>query len=63
MKSNKIPVPDGIVIEMTAALDNFRINKIMEIINEIHDTGKILEDNSTSIFIALPKKPNECELH
>lgn len=62
MKSNKIPVPDGIVIEMTAALDNFRINKIMEIINEIHETGKILED-STSIFIALPKKPNECELH
>ena len=36
-----------------------------EIINEIYDSGTILEDLSKSTFIALPKKPNatECELH
>ena len=50
---------------MIEAFENFGINTLTEIINEIYDSGNIPEDLSKSIFIALPKKPNatECELH
>ena len=65
MKGNKARGPDGIVIEMIKALDDFGIEKLTVIANEIYDTGKIPQDLSKSIFIALPKKPGtiECELH
>ena len=64
-KRNKAAGPDGIVVEMIEALEDFGINKLTEIINEIYDSGSIPEDLSKSIFIALPKKSNatECELH
>ena len=47
------------------ALDDFGIEKLTIMANEIYDTGKIPQDLSKSIFIALPKKPGtiECELH
>ena len=63
-KGNKVAGPDGIV-EMIEALEDFGINTLTEILNGIFDSGNIPEDLSTSIFIALPKKPNvtECELH
>ena len=50
---------------MIKALDDFGIEKLTIMANEIYDTGKILQDLSKSIFIALPKKPGtiECELH
>ena len=65
MKGNKARGPDGIVIEMIKALDDFGIEKLTIMTNEIYDTGKIPQDLSKSIFIALPKKPGtiECELH
>ena len=65
MKGNKARGPDGIVIEMIKALDDFGIEKLTIMANEIYDTGKIPQDLSKSIFIALPKKPGtiECELH
>ena len=64
-KRNKAAGPDGIVVEMIEALEDFGIDTMTEIINEIYDSGTIPEDPSKSIFIALPKKPNatECELH
>ena len=64
-KRNKAAGPDGIVVEMIEALEDFGINTLTEIINEIYDSGSIPEDLSRSIFIALPKKSNatECELH
>ena len=64
-KRNKAAGPDGIVVEMIEALEDFGINTLTEIINEIYDSGSIPEDLSKSIFIALPKKSNatECELH
>ena len=65
-KRNKAAGPDGTVVEMIeAALDDFGIDTMTEIINEIYDSGTIPEDLSKSIFIALPKKPYEtgCELH
>ena len=65
MKGNKARGPDGIVIEMIKTLDDFGIEKLTIMANEIYDTGKIPQDLNKSIFIALPKKPGtiECELH
>ena len=65
MKTNKAAGPDGIVTEMVTALDDFGIEKLTEVTNEIYESGEIPEDLSKSIFIALPKKPGatECELH
>ena len=50
---------------MIKALGDFGIEKLTIMANEIYDTGKIPQDLSKSIFIALPKKPGaiECELH
>ena len=61
MKGNKARGPDGLVIEMIKALDDFGIEKLTIMANEIYDTGKIPQDLSKS----LPKKPGtiECELH
>ena len=65
MKRNKTAGSDEIVIEMVTALEDFGIEKVTEVINEIYNTGEIPEDLSKSIFIALPKRAgaNECELH
>lgn len=50
---------------MFSALDNFGIDKITEVINEIYKSDNILEDVSISIFVALNKKlgVNECNLY
>ncbi|MCH9665805.1 MAG: hypothetical protein K0U41_08180 [Gammaproteobacteria bacterium] len=65
MKRNKAAGPDEIVTEMITALEEFGIEKLTEVVNEIYDSGEIPDDLSKSIFIALPKKPGatECELH
>ena len=46
MKGNKPRGPDGIVIEMIKALDDFGIEKLTIMANEIYDTGKIPQDLS-----------------
>lgn len=53
-----------IIIEVLTTLDNFKI-EIAEIRNLIYDSGKILEDMSRSVFMALQKKQCaiECDLH
>ena len=65
MKRNKATGPDEISAEMLEALDDYGLEKLTELINEIYDSGDIPEDLSKSIFIALPKKAGatECELH
>ena len=65
LKRNKAAGPDEVVTEMMIALEDYGIDKLTDIVNEIYDTGVIPEDLSRSIFIALPKKPGatECELH
>ena len=62
---NKVAGPDNIVIEMINALEEFRIEKLTDMINEIYEKGEIPRDLSRSIFIALSKRPEaiECELH
>ena len=65
LKSNKAAGPDEVVTEMLIALEDYGIDKLTDIVNEIYDTGVIPEELSRSIFIALPKRPGatECELH
>lgn len=43
---------------MVSALDNFKIDNVTEIINDKYDNGKIPEDISKSIIIALLKLPD-----
>ena len=65
MKTGKATGPDGLSIELIEALEEYGIEKVTTLLNEIYDTGQIPVDMSRSIFIALPKKPEatECELH
>ena len=65
MRKNKAAGPDGVVIEMIEALEEYGVEKLTEIINKIYDDGKFPEDLSKSIFITLPKKPGavDCEQH
>ncbi|XP_047494947.1 uncharacterized protein LOC125043038 [Penaeus chinensis] len=65
MRKNKAAGPDEIVTEMVTAMEDFGIEKLTEVINDIYDSGEIPKELSKSIFIALPKKPGaiEYELH
>ena len=65
MRKNKAAGPDGVVIEIIEALEEYGVEKLTEVINKIYDDGKFPEDLSKSIFITLPKKPNavNCEEH
>ena len=65
MKRNKACGPDNIFAELLQATEEFSVDKITEIANDMYNSGNIPEDLSKSIFIALPKKPGatECELH
>ena len=56
MRSNKAPGPDRITTEMVKVLDDFGIEKITKLANEMHDNGKIPENLSRSISIVIPKK-------
>ena len=65
MKRNKAAGPDGVVMEMVEALENYGVMKLTEVINKIYDDGKFPDDLCKSIFITLPKKPGavECGQH
>ena len=65
IKTGKATGPDGLSIELIEALEEYRIEKVTTLLNEIYDTGQIPVDMSRSIFKALPKKPGatDCELH
>ena len=64
-KKGKAPGPDNITIELLEALEEFGVDQITKILNNIYDTSEIPEDLSKSIFITLPKKAGaiECELY
>ena len=65
IRKNKAAGPEGVVIEMIEALEEYSVEKLTEIINKIYDDGKFPEDLIKSIFITLPKKPSavNCEQH
>lgn len=59
MNKNKAAGPDGFVIKMLAALDDFDIETITEKKNnEIYKHGDIPKDLKRSIFIELPYYPS-----
>ena len=49
-KQNKAAGPDGIVVEVLEALEDFGISTLTEIINEIYDSGAIPKELSKSIL-------------
>ena len=59
------PGPGSINIELLEAMEEFGVDQITKIFNNIYETGKIPEDLSKSIFIALPQKAGaiECQPH
>ena len=65
MRKNKTAGLDGVVIEMIEVLEEYGVEKLIEIINKIYDNGKFQEDLSKAIFITLPKKPSavDCKQH
>ena len=65
MKKSKAARPDAIVTEMLASLEYFGTKKLSTIVNNIYISGKIPDDFSKSIFIAIPKVTGTiaCKLH
>lgn len=55
MKRNKTAGPDEIVKKILSASDDFRIDKVTKLINEIHNNGEI-EDLSYAIIAVLPEE-------
>lgn len=52
---NNTARPEEIIMKMLIAIDNSGIDKIIKGINEIYDSGEILEDLSKAILIAVPE--------
>ena len=46
---------------MITAVEEFGIERLTEVLNDIYDSGEIPTDLSKSIFIAVPQKPGEIE--
>ena len=65
MKKGKAVGPDNVPIEFITALEETGVEEVTKLLNIIYETGKLLEDLTKSVFIALPKKPGttECEKH
>ena len=60
--SGKAPGADGITTEIIKILDDFGIDKLLDLYNNMYNTGHIPEELLRSIFITIPKKQkaNEC---
>ncbi|GFR94597.1 endonuclease-reverse transcriptase [Elysia marginata] len=57
MKNGKATGPDNITAEKIKALDEFGINKITELLDEIYETGEIPKDMLLEVnFYCSPKK-------
>ena len=65
MKHEKSTGTNNIIIEMLEALEDFGIEAVTKILNNIYNTVKIPSDFLKLVFIAVPMKPGaiECELH
>ena len=49
MKRHKAARPDEIVTELITSLEEYGVNKVVDTINEIYDTGEISENLCISI--------------
>lgn len=58
MNSNKNPGLNWIIIHTLTISYDFVVDKTTELINKIYDCNNISVNFSTSLYVALPKKPN-----
>ena len=56
MKTGKATGPDGLSIKLIEALEEYGIEKVTTLLNEIYDTGQIPVDMSRSIFYSTTKE-------
>ena len=65
MKYGKAAGPDNITIEALAALDDWGIDLITNLLNDIYDNGEIPKEMFKSVFIMLPLRvgATECDIH
>ena len=56
-QGGKAPGDDGITIEMIKLLEEFGVEKLTELYNEIYSTGRFPEELLKSVYITLPKQP------
>ena len=65
MKLVKATRPDSISVELIEAIEDYGIDKITTLLDEIFDPGQFPPDIFKSIFFAPPKKPKakESESH
>ena len=59
--NGKAPGEDGITAEMIKILDDFGIDKLLDLYNNMYNTGHIPEELLRSIFITIPKKQKASE--
>ena len=57
----KAPGDDGITTEMLKLLEEFGIEKLCDLYNEIYSTGVFPEELLMSVYITLPKQPRATE--
>ena len=60
-KTNKAPGADGVTTEMIKALEEFGVEKLSDLYNDIYESGNLPEDFLESVFVTLPKKPKARE--
>lgn len=65
MEKKNVARPKRIVIVMLLTLEDFGIDKVTEILNEIYNSINTSEDIRRPFFIVPPQKPGakECELY
>jgi len=65
MAKAKAAGPDGIVVEMLSALEEFGVSRITQLANKIYAEEHFPAEMCKSVFITLPKKPGatKCELY
>ena len=65
MKKVKAAGPDNVPREVITALQETGVEEKTKLLNIIYETGKLPDDFTKSVFMALPKTPSttECEQH
>ena len=53
-KANKAPGADGVTAEMIKALEEFGVEKLTDLYNDIYESGHLPEDFLESVCVTLP---------
>ena len=60
-QTGKAPGDDGITVEMIKLLEDFGLEKLTDLYNQIYSTGTFPEELLKSVYITLPKQPRATE--